>query len=91
MTTIGVFDDIQQMYFEFLENKTHPKLERLNNWGKNRFFFHQYFRLIDDRHHTEQIIIEFNHRQYCLNTGKAPDFMDRDNYMQWLMQELLHK
>ena len=47
MKTIQVFDDIQQVYAEFLENKAYPKLESLSNWGKNRFFFSQYFRLIE--------------------------------------------
>lgn len=89
MKTIQVFDDIQQVYVEFLQNKTYPKLESLSNWGKNRFFFSQYFRLIEDWHHTEQIVIEFNRQYYSLDTGSAPDFMDQEKYMAWLMAELL--
>ncbi|WP_336930007.1 hypothetical protein [Acinetobacter tandoii] len=89
MKTIQVFDDIQQVYVEFLQNKTYPKLESLSNWGKNRFFFSQYFRLIEDWHHTEQIVIEFNRQYYNLDTGNAPDFMDQEKYMAWLMAELL--
>ncbi|WP_273778261.1 MULTISPECIES: hypothetical protein [unclassified Acinetobacter] len=90
MNTIQVFDELQQKYAQYLENQHYPKLERLNNWGKNRFFFHQYFHLIEDQHQTEQIVIEFHQRQYCLQTGKAPDFMDQEKYMAWLIQELWH-
>ncbi|MGH1402198.1 MAG: hypothetical protein ACRAUR_13365 [Acinetobacter tandoii] len=89
MKTIQVFDDIQQVYVEFLQNKAYPKLDSLSNWGKNRFFFSQYFRLIEDWHHTEQIVIEFNQQYYSLDTGNAPDFMDQEKYMAWLMAELL--
>lgn len=38
MNSIQIFDDIQQLYLQFLENKNYPKLENLNNWGKNRYF-----------------------------------------------------
>lgn len=38
MRTIHLFDDIQQVYIDFLENRQYPRLESLNNWGKNRFF-----------------------------------------------------
>ena len=69
MNNIQVFDDIQQLYLQFLENKNYPKLENLNNWGKNRYFFNQQY--------------------YCLDTGSAPDFMDKERYMTWLMEELL--
>lgn len=89
MNNIQVFDDIQQLYLQFLENKNYPKLENLNNWGKNRYFFNQHFRLVEDWHQTEQIVIEFNQQYYCLDTGSAPDFMDKDRYMTWLMGELL--
>ena len=83
------FDDIQHVYSEFVENKNYPKLERLSNWGKNRFFFNQYFKMIEDWHHTEQIVIQFNQQYFSLDTGNAPDFMDKEKYMAWLMGELL--
>lgn len=31
MNSIQIFDDIQQLYLQFLENKNYPKLENLNN------------------------------------------------------------
>jgi len=68
MRTIHVFDDIQHVYSEFVENKNYPKLERLSNWGKNRFFFNQYFKMIEDWHHTEQIVIQFNQQYFSLDT-----------------------
>ena len=89
MKTIHVFHDIHQLYAEFIENKNYPKLESLSNWGKNRFFFNQHFRMIEDWHHTEQIVIEFNNQFYSLDTGTAPDFMDKEKYMEWLSVELL--
>ena len=89
MRTIHVFDDIQHVDSEFVENKNYPKLERLSNWGKNRFFFNQYFKMIEDWHHTEQIVIQFNQQYFSLDTGSAPDFMDKEKYMAWLMGELL--
>ena len=89
MRSIYVFDDIQQVYHDFLANRQYPRLESLNNWGKNRFFFSQYFRMIEDWYLTEQIVIEFNHQFYSLDTGSAPDFMDQEKYMAWLMAELL--
>ena len=89
MRTIHVFDDIQHVYSEFVENKNYPKLERLSHWGKNRFFFNQYFKMIEDWHHTEQIVIQFNQQYFSLDTGSAPDFMDKEKYMAWLMGELL--
>ena len=89
MRSIYVFDDIQQVYHDFLANRQYPRLESLNNWGKNRFFFSQYFRMIEDWYLTEQIVIEFNQQFYSLDTGSAPDFMDQEKYMAWLMAELL--
>ena len=91
MKTVHIIDDIQQVYAEFLENNHYPKLESLSNWGKNRFFFNLYFSLIQDCHHTEQIVIELNHKLYRLETAGAPDFMDREKYIWWLKQELLHQ
>ncbi|MCL6230657.1 MULTISPECIES: hypothetical protein [Acinetobacter] len=88
MRAIQIFDDIQQVYIEFIANRQYPRLESLNNWGKNRFFFSQYFRMIEDWHLTEQIVIEFNQQFYSLDTGTAPDFMDQDKYMAWLMEQL---
>lgn len=88
MRAIQIFDDIQQVYFDFIANRQYPRLESLNNWGKNRFFFSQYFRMIEDWHLTEQIVIEFNQQFYSLDTGTAPDFMDQDKYMAWLMEQL---
>ncbi|MGE8654686.1 MAG: hypothetical protein ACN6NV_13270 [Acinetobacter gandensis] len=88
MRSIYVFDDIQQVYHDFLANRQYPRLESLNNWGKNRFFFSQYFRMIEDWHLTEQIVIEFNHQFYSLDTGSAPDFMDQEKYIAWLMEQL---
>ncbi|WP_180116109.1 MULTISPECIES: hypothetical protein [unclassified Acinetobacter] len=88
MRTIQIFDDIQQVYIDFIANRQYPRLESLNNWGKNRFFFSQYFRMIEDWHLTEQIVIEFNQQFYSLDTGTAPDFMDQDKYMAWLMEQL---
>ncbi|MCL6238283.1 hypothetical protein M5F66_08010 [Acinetobacter sp. ANC 5033] len=79
---------IQQVYIDFIANRQYPRLESLNNWGKNRFFFSQYFRMIEDWHLTEQIVIEFNQQFYSLDTGTAPDFMDQDKYMAWLMEQL---
>lgn len=87
MRSIYVFDDIQQVY-DFLANRQYPRLESLNNWGKNRFFFSQYFRMIEDWYLTEQIVIEFNHQFYSLDTGSAPDFMDQEKYIAWLMEQL---
>ena len=91
MQSIYVVDDIQQAYADFIKNSHYPKLESLTNWGKNRFFFSSYFRLIEDWHYTEQIVIEFNQHFYSLDTGSAPDFMDREKYMAWLQHELLHQ
>ena len=88
MRAIQIFDDIQQVYIDFIANRQYPRLESLNNWGKNRFFFSQYFRMIEDWHLTEQIVIEFNQQYYSLDTGMAPDFMDQDKYMAWLMEQL---
>ena len=47
MKTVRAMDDIQPAYSAFLENNHYPKLESLSNWGKNRFFFSLYFKLID--------------------------------------------
>ena len=88
MRAIQIFDDIQQVYIDFIANRQYPRLESLNNWGKNRFFFSQYFCMIEDWHLTEQIVIEFNQQFYSLDTGTAPDFMDQDKYMAWLMEQL---
>ena len=88
MRSIYVFDDIQQVYHDFLANRQYPRLESLNNGGKNRFFFSQYFRMIEDWHLTEQIVIEFNQQFYSLDTGSAPDFMDQEKYIAWLMEQL---
>ena len=88
MRAIQIFDDIQQVYIDFIANRQYPRLESLNNWGTNRFFFSQYFRMIEDWHLTEQIVIEFNQQFYSLDTGTAPDFMDQDKYMAWLMEQL---
>lgn len=88
MATIYVFHDIQKAYLDFLENKHYPKLESLTNWGKNRFFFHLHFKMIEDWHVTEHIVIQFNHRTYRLNTALAPDFMDKERYIDWLHSEL---
>ena len=88
MRAIQIFDDIQQVYIDFIANRQYPRLESLNNWGKNRFFFSQYFRMIEDWHLTEQIVIEFNQQFNSLDTGTAPDFMDQDKYMAWLMEQL---
>lgn len=90
MKHIYAVHDIKQLYSEFLENRAYPKLERLSNWGKNRFFFHRYFNLVEDLHHTEQIVIEFNRRVYSLDTGDAPDFMDKDRYLEWLTAKLVN-
>ena len=89
MTNLYVFVDIQKSYLEFLENKSYPKLESLNNWGKNRFFFNQYFRLIEDSHQTEEIMIEHNKKVFRLETGQAPDFMDKDRYLEWLLTHFI--
>lgn len=90
MQTIQVFADIQQVYGEFVANKTCPKLQSLNNDGRSRFFLNQYFKLIEDWHYTEQIVIQFNQQYFSLDLGGAPDFMDQENYMRWLQSELLH-
>lgn len=90
MQTIQVFADIQQMYGEFVANKTDPKLQSLNNEGRSRFFLNQYFKLIEGWHYTEQIVIQFNQQYFSLDLGGAPDFMDQENYMRWLQSELLH-
>ncbi len=88
MRTIQIFADIQQVYSEFLNNGQYPRLDSLNNWGKNRFFFSQHFRMIEDWYMTEQIVIEFNQQFYSLDTGSAPDFMDEEKYMTWLREQL---
>ena len=90
MQTIQVFADIQQVYGEFVANKTDPKLQRMNNGDKNRLFLDQYFTLIEDWHYTEQIVIQFNQQYFSLDLEGAPDFMDQENYMRWLQSELLH-
>ena len=90
MQTIQVFSDIQQVYGEFVANKTDPKLERMNNGDKNRLFLNQYFTLIEDWHYTEQIVIQFNQQYFSLDLGSVPDFMDQDKYINWLKSELLH-
>ncbi|MCP0911424.1 MULTISPECIES: hypothetical protein [Acinetobacter] len=90
MQTIQVFADIQQVYGEFVANKTCPKLQSLNNEGRSRFFLNQYFKLIEDWHYTEQIVIQFNQQYFSLDLEGAPDFMDQENYMRWLQSELLH-
>jgi hypothetical protein len=46
--------------------------------------------MIEDWHHTEQIVIQFNQQYYSLDTGSAPDFMDQEKYMEWLREQLLH-
>lgn len=84
------FADIQQVYGEFVANKTDPKLERMNNGDKNRLFLNQYFTLIEDWHYTEQIVIQFNQQYFSLDLGSVPDFMDQDKYINWLKSELLH-
>ena len=90
MQTIQVFADIQQVYGEFVANKTCPKLQRMNNGDKNRLFLNQYFTLIEDWHYTEQIVIQFNQQYFSLDLGSVPDFMDQDKYINWLKSELLH-
>lgn len=90
MQTIQVFADIQQVYGEFVANKTCPKLQRMNNGDKNRLFLNQYFTLIEDWHYTEQIVIQFNQQYFSLDLGSTPDFMDQDKYINWLKSELLH-
>ena len=90
MQTIQVFADIQQVYGEFVANKICPKLQSLNNEGRSRFFLNQYFKLIEDWHYTEQIVIRFNQQYFSLDLEGAPDFMDQENYMRWLQSELLH-
>ncbi|HJF27225.1 MAG TPA: hypothetical protein K8V79_03080 [Acinetobacter lwoffii] len=50
----------------------------------------QYFKLIEDWHYTEQIVIQFNQQYFSLDLGGAPDFMDQENYMRWLQSELRH-
>ena len=90
MQTIQVFADIQQVYGEFVANKTCPKLQSLNNEGRSRFFLNQYFKLIEDWHYNEQIVIQFNQQYFSLDLEGAPDFMDQENYIRWLQSELLH-
>jgi hypothetical protein len=90
MQTIQVFADIQQMYGEFVANKTDPKLQRMNNGDRNRWFLNQYFKLIEDWHYTEQIVIQFNQQYFSLDLGSAPDIMDQEQYINWLKSELLH-
>ncbi|MCU4422468.1 hypothetical protein HGD77_01525 [Acinetobacter sp. NEB149] len=90
MQTIQVFADIQQVYGEFVANKTDQKLQRMNNGDKNRLFLDQYFTLIEDWHYTEQIVIQFNQQYFSLDLGSVPDFMDQDKYINWLKSELLH-
>lgn len=84
MDSVILFDDIQTAYQDFLRNKHNPKLEKLSNWGRNRYFFSQYFKVIDDQYRHEKIILVFNQRTYCLAIRDAPDFMDHDNYIKWL-------
>ena len=69
MQTIQVFADIQQVYGEFVANKTDQKLQRMNNGDKNRLFLDQYFTLIEDWHYTEQIVIQFNQQYFSLDLG----------------------
>lgn len=88
MKNVRAIDDIPQVYADFLANRQYPKLESLNNWGKNRFFFSTYFYLIEDWHYTEQIVIKLNEDYFSLDTGHAPDFMDQARYLPWLLGEL---
>ena len=91
MKTVRAMDDIQPAYSAFLENNHYPKLESLSNWGKNRFFFSLYFKLIEDWHLTEQIVIEMDKHFYRLDTSEAPDFLDEKPYLAWHKGALLHQ
>lgn len=89
IANIQVADEIQKIYAEFLETQQHPKLEQLNNWGKNRYFLSKYFSVDYGQCKSEKITILFNARSYCLDTRLAPDFMDHDKYVEWLISTLL--
>lgn len=85
MDNIQVVDDIKKVYAEFLHNQHYPKLESLSNWGKNRYFLSKYFSVHHQQNQSEKITIVFNQHTYCLDTKTAPDFMDQDNYLAWLI------
>lgn len=91
MKIVGVIGDVQHAYFDFLKNTDYPKLESLSPWGKNRFFFSRYFKLIEDWYQTEKIVIEIDHHLYCLDTATAPDFLNEALYLAWLNEALQHE
>lgn len=86
---IYTLEDIKLRYLEFIQKTDCPKIENLTNWGRHRFFLAQYFKIKNSCYAPDRIIIEFNSKMYQLDTTQAPDFLDQQNYIMWLQQQLL--
>ena len=80
--------DFEQHYMEFMQSSQHPKLERLNEWGKQRFFLAKYFEVVDDQYETLHVIINYQHNHIQLNLRQAPNFMHKEAYLAWLTEQL---
>ena len=78
------FPDFEQHYMEFMQSSHYPKLERLNEWGKQRFFLAKYFEVVDDQYETLHVIINYQHNHIQLNLRQAPNFMHKEAYLTWL-------
>ncbi|WP_297427526.1 hypothetical protein [uncultured Acinetobacter sp.] len=78
------FPDFEQHYMEFMQSSQHPKLERLNEWGKQRFFLAKYFDVVDDQHDTLQMVLHYQQQKVRLNLRQAPEFMQKEAYLTWL-------
>lgn len=87
--SIYTLDDIKTKYLEFIHKSDCPRIENLTNWGCHRFFLAKYFNIKDSCSSPSRILIEFNSRVYQLDTTQAPDFLDQQNYLNWLQQQLL--
>lgn len=90
MNKMRSLDDIQCWYAEFLENKSFPKLERLNNWGKHRCFFKLYFNAHEIMNIERVLEFDMNNRRIVLNANQAPDFMNSELFIGWLSKQLEH-
>ena len=88
---IMTLDDISLCYQEFIDKTDAPKIENLTNWGRHRLFLAKYFKIQDGQYAPHRIIVEFHARAFALDTTKAPDFLDQNNYIQWLQQQLSHE
>ena len=82
------FPDLERHYVAFTHSRHYPKLERLNNWGKQRFFLAQYFDLVEDSYDLQQIVLRYQQHYIYLDIAQAPDFMKKVPYLSWLRQQL---